>query len=468
MNRTFLSIFSGLVLIAGAASFIYYLVSPQLNYLAMGNAALGSPVTIPEQSCPPMEAPQGKVIPVSREQIDMLQSIIELLNPGDTLLFQDGHYPLDGVSLKIDTPGVTLRSASGNPAKVVLDGNYLTPQIITIAASDVTLAELTLTRAFTHPLHIVSSERGNTENTLVYRVDIIDPREQAIKINPAQPGRYVDNGRIACSSLKLTYAGRDKVNPNLGCYTGGIDAHQARGWHIHDNLISGFWCPNGLSQHAINFWTGSRDTLIERNILLNNARAVGLGLREQGEARIYPDSVCPAAELAGVYIGHYGGMIKNNFIHASSPGLFNSSDGFDCGICLWSACNATVIHNTVVSTESNYSSIEWRFPGSVGTRIYNNLTSHPMRGRDGAAADMLGNLENASSGWFKDGLNGDIHIKPTAVSVIDQGVPLVPELITLDFDKQIRVSAPDIGADELSPGPSSGAGIEQSGGIDKQ
>lgn len=57
-----------------------------------------------------------------------------------------------------------------------------------------------------------------------------DAREQAIKINPHADGFYADSGTIACSSIKLTDQGRPNVNPTItGCYTDGIDAHQAPG-----------------------------------------------------------------------------------------------------------------------------------------------------------------------------------------------------------------------------------------------
>lgn len=34
----------------------------------------------------------------------------------------------------------------------------------------------------------------------------------------------------------------------------------------------------GAPEHGIHFWTGSRGTLVERNLLKNNARAIGFGL----------------------------------------------------------------------------------------------------------------------------------------------------------------------------------------------
>jgi hypothetical protein len=193
-------------------------------------------------------------------------------------------------------------------------------------------------------------------------------------------------------------------------------------------------------------WAGSRDTLIERNTLVDNARGVGLGLVEDGTGRSYLDDPCP--EASG-YVDHYGGVVRNNFISASRPELFASSSGFDCGICLAQACNASLLHNTVASTGVPFSSIEWRFPNSRA-EITNNLVSHNLRQRDGASATLAGNLESAPLSMFEDIGAGDLHLNPGAALAIDQGVPLAAGLCDEDIDGDLRPigAAPDIGADE--------------------
>lgn len=399
--------------------------------------------------CSPLPPATGNILRVNPFQTERLQSIVSTANPGDTILMEDGVYNLDGIGLQIATHNITLRSASGNPESVILNGSYKTKEILSLQASNIKIAELTLTKAYTHPIHVISSDSGDTINTLIYRVNIVDPREQAIKINTHRKGYYVDLGTIACSTITLTDQGRTKVNPALGgCYTGGIDAHQAWGWTIRDNFINGFWCPMGLSEYAIHFWRGSRDTTVERNVLLNNARGIGLGMMNEGKARTYNDNYCPEAK--GAYIGHYGGMVRNNLIHASSPALFKSADGFDCGICLWSACKSIAVHNSIVSTDRNYSSIEWRFAGSKGVQVYNNIVTHPLRQRDGASAYLNGNLQNADLSIFIDGQNGDLHLKPTANSAINKGVKLYKGIADLDIDNESRDTSPDIGIDEIS------------------
>jgi hypothetical protein len=394
-------------------------------------------------ACPPLPPPAGNVIHVST--VAGLESAVNNAASGDTILVADGYYNLDGVYLLFDTPGVTLRSASGDRQAAVLDGNYLTTEITQIVASDVTIADLTLREAYNHPIHVMSTESSPTLNTLIYNVHIIDPGQQAIKINPVPGGYYTDDGVIACSRIELTGAGRGHIRDN--CYTGGVDAHQARGWTVRDNRIEGFWCETGLSEHAIHLWRGCRATIIERNTLLDNARGVGLGLVTDGEGRTYPDNPCPAASG---YVDDFGGIVRNNFIAANDSGLFASEYGFDCGICLWNACNAQALHNTVYTADpsSTFSSIEWRFPNTQA-QVINNLVNQTLRERDGAIAVQSGNLDSALADWFVAAGEGDLHLAPAALEAIDQAP--TPVEVTDDIDGEPRPpgASADIGADEF-------------------
>ena len=402
------------------------------------------------EHCPPLAPPTGRIVNVSTE-IELRDAVNEGI-PDTTILVADGTYHLGQFDyyLWMDTPNVTLRSQSGNRESVILDDAYSRSEIVTVAASGVTIAGLTIKRAGTHPIHVTSSDSGDTLETLIYDVHIIDPGQQAIKINPHSAQIYFpDDGEIACSRLELTAAGRLAVwNINGSCYTGGIDAHQARDWVIRDNEIDGFWCSNGLSEHGIHLWRGCRDTLIQRNILSDNARGIGFGLATSGEARTYADDPCPSA--GGGYVDHYGGIIRNNFVFASSSMLFGSEYGFDCGICLWQACGAQVLHNTVASTQAPFSSIEWRFD-HTDVDIVNNLVTHNLNDRGGTYREA-GNLEDGPLSLFTDGLGGDLHLTSSAISAIDMGVPVAQGLCDDDIDGDLRPVglARDIGADEYS------------------
>jgi hypothetical protein len=60
----------------------------------------------------------------------------------------------------------------------VLDGNYITTEIVQVVASNVTIADLTCGRpTTTGPRHAVRHRDG----TLVHNVRIVDPGQQAIR-----------------------------------------------------------------------------------------------------------------------------------------------------------------------------------------------------------------------------------------------------------------------------------------------
>ncbi|MCY1062340.1 right-handed parallel beta-helix repeat-containing protein [Nannocystis sp. SCPEA4] len=391
--------------------------------------------------CPPWPAAAGPVIEVTPDQAGDLKAIVEGAASGTTIAFAPGTYDVSGgAPIHITTPGLTLRGPSGDRDAVVLDGDYATGEILLIAASDTTVVDMTLQRAFWHPIHATGGDAADISNVVIYNVKVIDPGQQAIKINPSGSDHYVDEGLIACSWIELTEVGRPQIMDN--CYTGGIDAHAAWGWTIRDNDIRGFWCPEGLSEHAVHLWVTSRDTLVERNDIRDCARGVGFGLGENGNgnSRAYADDPCPGKS----YLGHVGGEIRNNMIWAGDPQLFASQAGFDSGVALEQACDAKVLHNTVVSLEPPFVSMEYRWPNTSAT-IAGNLTTHAITMRDGAQAQLDGNVEMAGLDHFVDAAAGELHLAPGSAAVDAAPAGLVVD----DFDGQARDASPDVGADEL-------------------
>src|SRR5262249_26862819 len=128
-------------------------------------------------------------------------------------------------------------------------------------------------------------------------------------------------------------------------YTGGLDAHQAWGWTIRDNTIRNIYCSSSfadVAEHAIHIWNASRDPLVERNVLINNARGIGLGLGDVGGQRIYPDDPLAGSGLLPEDVQVIGGIVRNNMVFGSIP-------EFDTGIGFEQVWNAKVFHNTVYS-----------------------------------------------------------------------------------------------------------------------
>jgi len=390
-----------------------------------------APISVPGATlCPPLPPPTGPVIDVTPNQARALSGIVASAPTGSTIRLGAGTYNLDGGRLVFNHPGVTLRSASGNRNDVILDGRYQSPEIVSIVASSVTIADLTVARAFDHPVHI-SPPGGSTISAIrIYNVRVMDPGQQAIKINPTDATNTIDNGSIQCSLVELTDEGRPFIRDS--CYTGGIDAHRARGWSVADNVIRGFWCPVGLAEHGIHFWRNSRDTVVERNVVVNNARGIGFGLGGS------------AAD------GHVNGIIRNNFVVVNDDRVFASQGGFDVGIGLESAANAKILHNSVVSTRTPFSSIEWRWRGTTAT-ITNNLTSHALRPRNGATALMAGNLTSVPLSYFRNVSTNDLHLLPGASAALRRGVSVPAGDADQDVDGDARLDGVrDIGADQLA------------------
>ena len=68
--------------------------------------------------------------------------------------------------------------------------------------------------------------------------------------------------------------------------------------------------------------------------------------------------------------------------------------------------------------------------------------------RDGAQAELVGNLQDEGPDHFVDAQAGDLHLVDGS-HAIDAGDPSGLDHVELDFDQQPRDATPDVGADEL-------------------
>jgi hypothetical protein len=290
---------------------------------------------------------------------------------GTTIAVADGRYRLSG-PLVLDRPGITLRSASGRPGRVVLDGAYGVGELVQVAASRVTIGELTLTRASDHLVHVFppSGTRPVTRPRL-HRLRLVDAGEQFVKVNSNEArSATIDGGSVSCSSFAMTAAGRGHIERAFGCYTGGIDAHLARGWRVRRNRFRGIYCDDGeVAEHAVHFWNRSSGTVVERNRIRDCSRGIGFGLG-------------PGADT-----GHRGGSIRLNRIVANVP-------QYDTGIGLEHAAGARVERNVVSESRRAtraFASIDLRFPGTSAVVVRNRVKRIVLR--DGAHARLRGNVQ---------------------------------------------------------------------------
>lgn len=403
----------------------------------------GGDPPLPVIGCPALAPAAGNVTTVGPDDAGDLPGIVAAASAGTTLVLTPGIYLLPG-TLRFQTAGVTLRSSTDDATDVILDGNYQVAETIAIHASDVTIAHVTVQRAVDHPVHVTPPTGGpDVLRTRLYAVRIVDGGEQFVKVNPnADRLAWNDDGRVECSTFVMTDAGRPMVERNPGgCYTGGIDAHSARGWVVRNNRFESIYCAGeGIAEHAVHFWVSSRDTVVENNTIIDCARGIGFGLGDagNGQSREYADDPYPGIG----YVGHYDGLIRNNVVVSTRPFL-------DSGIGLEQAHGARVYHNTVVAApeaSNYYSSIDYRFANTLA-EVRNNLTT-TITQRDGGAGTVEANLQATPWAMFADPAAGDVHLVGDTGDAVDQGVAVGAAGVDIDGEPHTAGAAPDLGADE--------------------
>lgn len=367
--------------------------------------------------CPPLLPPSGATVTVTTESA--LRSQAYNAPVGTTISVAPGTYAMQDF-VHIVNDGIALRGTSGNRDDVVLDfGGMVGGHFgVMISADDVTIADMTIRNAADHGVSIQGVDRP-----LLYNLHILDANDQLVKVNPLNDGS--DDGVLACSRLAYTATDPDG-------YTNGISAHNAHRWVVRDNVWVRIRTSTGTPVPTILFWSGSSDTVVERNRLIDCSQGIAFGNASQGG------------------INHTGGIVRNNVIYAALP--------HDSMIEMVRATGWLVAHNTVIG-RNPASGLTWlieaRFPESQGT-LANNLTNMAIwADRGGAGATAVDNITSAETGWFIDGAPPsaeavDLHLAPTAWSAIDQAnaLPEVPS--DMDGDARPAGSAADAGADEVA------------------
>jgi hypothetical protein len=302
--------------------------------------------------------------------------------PGTTILLEDGDYRLAHM-LDLTAPGLVLAGKSGDRDKVVLRGagmNKGAPGVaISVSASRVTIADLTVGYVRFHGIQI-RGEKG-VSDVVVQNVRVVDTGQQLIKGSIGRDSQRSRNCSVSCSLLEYTDGAPSD-------YTDGIDVLGGEGWVVRGNRFVRIRGPEQGGRPAgpaVLFWRNSKDTLVEQNLILDSSRGIALGLVRPGPGRT---------------ADHEGGVIRNNVI-------VNLNSWADEGIEVNSGMNVRVEHNTVFTTGENPWSISFRFPETKGM-ARNNLTNRRIIFRDGAAAELEGNVTTAEREWFADLARGDV------------------------------------------------------------
>jgi hypothetical protein len=370
---------------------------------------------------------EGAIVDVAT--VAQLQAAVASLTSGTTIRVAAGQYRLtQELRIGNGVTNVALVGATGNRADVVILGGGMATAGVNIAvkvenAQDVRIADLSIGETLWHPIQL-KGESG-TERVRVSNVRLFDAGQQFLKstVNVQAPNG-VDDVIVENSLVEYT-----NIGPADG-YTEGIDVHHGARWIIRYNVFRNIRVPTTAtyrSRPAILIWSGSRDSIVHGNTIINCERGIIFG---QGGQSSYGHS-------------HTGGQIYNNFIYRTDP--VNA----DSGISLWDSPGTRVFHNTVIQNGTYPVAIEYRFASTTGVEIRNNLTDGSILQRDGATGVVSDNFTQATSSLFVNASAANLHLVSTATAAIDRGGSVSGAGTDIDGESRPNGAAPDLGADEF-------------------
>lgn len=372
----------------------------------------------------PLPVPDGRVIHVATEA--QLQEAVANLSSNTTIVVAAGTYKLTrALTIIGNFSNIDIRGEGASSDDVVLAGPGMTQAADAAAAygvwtgggvQGVTISNLTIRDVSRAGVVFASG----TKRPRLYNVHLIDAGGGFVRTTADDPQAAVDEGVIESSVIEYT-----GTAPDTNAV--GIDIRGGANWVVRNNVFRNILAPSRQTAGpAILARDHARNTLAERNWIVNSSRGIAFGLAENGGS------------------DHVGGIIRNNVIFRSAdqPG--------DAGILVNDSPGTLVVNNTVFLTSTYGTPIEYRYQGAHDVVLANNLLDGTIWARDGATGNETHNIVGATSDMFVDSVAGDLHLRATAYSAIDRGIE--SGAVTDDVDGQLRPAglAYDIGADEVS------------------
>jgi hypothetical protein len=385
---------------------------------------------------PALPAPSGEVVRVSTT--DELSRALDKAIPHTTILVADGHYMLSR-TLQIRADGVTLRGASGQRDRVVLDGAGALGEGIRITqCAGATIADLTVANIRWNGIKIDSEsgvQQATIHNCVLHNVwqrgikGVAVPKERR---DSASPTGFLVRYCLFYNDRSKAYSDDPDDSPAnfQGNYIAGIDAMFARKWTISDNVFSGIRGRTGEGRGAIFLWQDSRECVIERNIVVDCDAGISLGNPQRSE----PDQVHCSRFL-----------VRNNFLtRVPENGIFAVYTR-DCRI----------LHNTIYDPETHRGRLIRVLNENPGLAVMNNLLIGPaISNQTGAPLDLDTNAVIRKLDLV-DPSTGNLRLTRSAANAV-KPVERLPGA-EADIDNRTRGDHPHPGAHEFAAVQSSPA-----------
>lgn len=379
------------------------------------------------RKAPALPRPSGAIVRVGTPV--ELRAALASAGGDTTILIADGIYPVGDMELHRNAANVTIRGASGDREKVVIDcQDKFRMGIILRGAKRVTIADLTIANTKYGVFFYGDSDvDGLTVRNVKFhniwvrgikgthpcrkgdRADDLFSREEAEKIRPR-------NGRVEYCLFVNDGKKQDTNDGFNGDYIAGMDMMMLRHWTIADNVFVGIRGADGGGRAGIFLWVECEDVVAERNVIIGCDRGIAFG---------NPSSVPPHMTR---------GIARNNFIVGGSIQALEFHQVVDC----------KAYNNTLVASDFENG---WHVEvgkNCQGVKFYNNLVHGQLRFKDGQV-EQKGNIIGDLSGWFVNPAVCDLHLTAKASPARGGGVPLAE--VTEDFDGQKRNGKPVVGAD---------------------
>ena len=391
-----------------------------------------------QRKTPPLPPREGRAVTVST--VPALRQAMMDARPGDTILVADGSYRLERSLLFDGKRHVTLRSASGDPEKVVLRGagawrgptdDYRSignEDLITIESSeDIVIAHLTFAEVREYGIKIGDARnRPNPRDIQIYDCRFRDIATRAVKGTAMSDRKPVVGGSVRFCDFENTKVPDPSWAWSIygGNYVSAIDMMYLEDWTFSDNVFRNIKGASGGARGAIFIWNQSRKINVERNLFVGCDRSIAFG--NPSKPTWY--------EPGTLHV--YDGVIRNNFV-VMGPGTKGT------GIEIVWTDNVRVYNNTVWAADPRGLAIHY-FEQIHRLHLANNLVRGRVEGEGDARTE--GNLVGDLEGYFVNPVAGDLHLTGRAANALGKGMAL--EAVTDDFDGQKRADPPDVGADE--------------------